>query len=77
MGLVSFKVYDVDPAEVGTVLDREYSIMVRTGLHCAYDAHKTINTFPEGTVRVSPNYFNSHEEIETFLRAMEKIIKRC
>ncbi|MFQ5901995.1 MAG: aminotransferase class V-fold PLP-dependent enzyme, partial [Thermodesulfobacteriota bacterium] len=73
VGLVSFIVEDMDPVEVGSILDRNYGIMVRAGLHCAYDAHKAIGTFPEGTVRVSPGYFNTIQDIETFLKAIEEI----
>lgn len=46
---------------IGDVLDR-YEIAVRTGLHCAPIAHKTLKTFPAGTVRFSVGYFTSEEE---------------
>ena len=45
---------------------------VRTGLHCAPAAHKTLGTYPLGTVRVSPGYFNTVEEIELTLHAVEE-----
>lgn len=73
VGLVSFTVEGRNPDEVGTRLDREFSIMVRTGTHCAPDAHMAAGTHPEGAVRVSPGYFNEHEEIETFIKAIEQI----
>lgn len=74
-GIVSFTVEGMDPALIGFTLDREHDIFVRTGLHCAPDAHRTIGTFPEGTVRVSPGFFNTEDEIEAFLRAMERIVR--
>jgi selenocysteine lyase/cysteine desulfurase len=47
--------------------------MSRPGLHCAPAAHQTINTFPQGTVRLSPGYFTTEEEINFALEAVEKI----
>jgi len=73
-GLVSFTVAGFDPSRVGFHLDRDYAICVRVGLHCAFSAHKTIGTYPEGTVRVSPGYFNSNEDIEAFLKALRAIV---
>lgn len=74
-GIVSFTVEGMDPALIGFTLDREYDICVRTGLHCAPDAHRTIGTFPIGTARVSPGFFTTENEIEAFLRAMERIVR--
>jgi selenocysteine lyase/cysteine desulfurase len=73
-GAVSFTVAGHDPAEIGFRLDREYDIAVRVGLHCAPSAHRTIGTYPGGTVRVSPGYFSSDQDIETFLGALRSII---
>lgn len=72
-GIVSFTVESMDPSLIGFTLDHEYDIEVRTGLHCAPGAHRTIGTFPDGTVRVSPGWFTTEEDIATFLRAMRKI----
>ncbi len=71
---VSFTVAGRDPAEIGFRLDSEHDIAVRVGLHCAPAAHRTIGTFPGGTVRVSPGYFNSGQDIEEFLRALRSIV---
>ncbi len=73
-GLVSFTIAGHDPAEIGFRLDSEYDIAVRVGLHCAPSAHRTIGTYPGGTVRVSPGYFSSEQDIETFLRALGSIV---
>lgn len=73
-GVVSFTMAGADPSRIGFQLDQDYDISVRTGLHCAYAAHKTIGTFPEGTVRVSPGYFNSERDIEAFLKALREIV---
>ncbi|PLY05720.1 MAG: cysteine desulfurase [Desulfuromonas sp.] len=71
--VVSFNMAGQDPSTVGFRLDREFGIAVRVGLHCAPDAHRTIGTYPQGTVRVSPGYFTTEEEIELFLSAVTQI----
>jgi cysteine desulfurase family protein len=72
-GALSFTIDGHDPATVGYRLDHEFDISVRVGLHCAPDAHRTIGTFPEGTVRVSPGWFNSHADIERLLKAVHAL----
>ena len=72
--VVSFTVAGCDPSRIGFHLDRDHDISVRVGLHCAFSAHKTIGTYPEGTVRVSPGYFNTAEEIDVFLKAVRTIV---
>lgn len=73
-GVLSFTVDGIDSAEVGFLLDRQHQIAVRIGLHCSPDAHRTIGSFPDGTVRVSPGYFNTSDDIDHFLAAMIEII---
>ncbi|GFO66603.1 cysteine desulfurase [Geomonas limicola] len=70
---ISFNLAGQDPASIGFLLDRTYGISVRVGLHCAPDVHRTIGSYPAGTVRVSPGYFTSPEDIEYFLRALNEI----
>lgn len=70
---VSFNLAGVDPAEVGFRLDQEFGICVRVGLHCAPDAHRTLGTYPQGTVRVSPGPLTRSEEIEKLLAAVRSI----
>jgi selenocysteine lyase/cysteine desulfurase len=72
--VVSFTVRGIDPSFIGFTLDRDFDIAVRVGLHCAPLAHRTIATFPEGTVRVSPGIFNTSEDIHCFLAAMNEIV---
>lgn len=64
-----------DNAEVAYRLDKYYGIKTRCGLHCAPSAHRTFNTFPQGTVRFSPGYFNTEEDIKTTLSAVNQILK--
>ena len=73
--VVSFNIEGYEPGEVGAILDQAFDIKVRTGLHCAPAAHKTLGTYPLGTVRLSPGYFNTVEEIDLTLHALEKIAR--
>ena len=69
---VSFNYKNIDPAEIGFYLD-ENGIKTRCGLHCAPLAHKTIGSFPNGTVRLSLSYFNTLEEIDYTLSVINKL----
>jgi cysteine desulfurase family protein len=73
--VVSFNIGQVSAAELCLILDRSFQIAVRPGLHCAPDAHQTLGTLQGGTVRISPGYFNTEEEIETCLQAIASIAK--
>ena len=73
VGLVSFNINGLMPSEVGFQLDEEYEIMCRVGLHCAPAAHKTISTFPTGTVRLSISHFTTEEEIQETIKAVAEI----
>ncbi len=72
-GLLSHTIDGMDPAEVGYLLDSRYSIMVRTGLHCSPSSHRTMGTFPGGTIRVSLSYMNDHDDVEAYLKALREI----
>lgn len=69
---VSFTLAGADPAEVGHQLD-ERQIAVRTGLHCSPDSHRTLGTFPAGTIRVSPGFFTAVTDIDYFLDQVEAL----
>jgi cysteine desulfurase / selenocysteine lyase len=75
-GAVSFTIDGLNPSDVGSLLDGGFDIAVRTGLHCAPLAHQTLGTYPEGTVRVSPGYSTSAEDIEYFLRSVRSLLSR-
>jgi selenocysteine lyase/cysteine desulfurase len=74
IGTLSFNVQEVDCSEVAHILDKAYGIAVRAGLHCAPAAHRTIGTFPSGTVRVSVGPYNTEEDIHTLIRAVSEIV---
>ena len=64
-----------DNAELAFLLDSEYGIMTRCGLHCAPNAHKTLGTYPQGTVRFSVGYSNTEAEIDFAVEALHKLLK--
>jgi selenocysteine lyase/cysteine desulfurase len=70
---VSFNVAGLVPSEVGLRLDEEYGIMCRVGLHCAPAAHKTLGTFPQGTVRFGLGAMNTLDEVEAALGAVAEV----
>jgi cysteine desulfurase/selenocysteine lyase len=76
VAVVSFIVEGFDSGELGYVLEQAYGILCRTGLHCAPWAHRTIGSFPQGTVRFSLGYFNREEEVEHALKALREIVCR-
>lgn len=71
--LLSFNVKGLFATECSYILDKEYDICTRGGLQCAPLIHKTINTLPHGTVRISLGYANSLQEIEILVSALKKI----
>jgi len=75
IAVVSFNIRNRLPSEIGLKLDEEYGIMCRVGLHCTPVTHKTIGTFPGGTIRFSLSYFNKIEEIEQTIEGVKKIIE--
>ncbi len=70
---LSMTVEHYDPSDVGTILDVDYDILTRTGLHCAPLIHEHHGTTPRGTVRFSVGPFNTEEHIETAVRAVAQI----
>ncbi|MGQ9600597.1 MAG: aminotransferase class V-fold PLP-dependent enzyme [Anaerolineae bacterium] len=70
---VSFNVAGIEPSEVGLRLDEEYGVLARVGLHCAPAAHKTLGTFPAGTVRFGLAALNTAEEVRAAVDAVRHI----
>ena len=70
---LSFNILGLNPNAAASILDTAYDIAVRAGLHCAALAHRTLGTLPEGTIRVSPGFFNNDQAISFFLEAIRKI----
>ena len=69
---ISFNYKSFDPAEVSYFLDCN-GIKARSGLHCAPLAHKSIGSYPGGTIRFSLGYFNTEKEIDYTLTILNNI----
>ncbi len=72
-GVVSIQTLNVDCADAAFRLDFEYGLETRVGLHCAPNAHKTLGTFPTGTIRFSFGNFNTEEDVDAAIRAITEI----
>ena len=75
IGIISFNVRDMNPHDVALSLDAEHNIAVRSGHHCALPLMKELFGLPDGTVRASTYIYNTPEEIELLLGAVEDIIR--
>ena len=73
VAVVSLDFLDGDNAVAAFELEQEYGIMTRVGLHCAPAAHKSLRTFPQGTVRFAFGAENTKEEIETCVKGIKRI----
>ena len=71
--VVSLQTLNLDMARAAYELDASYGIMTRVGLHCAPNAHKTLGTYPEGTIRFSFGSTNTRDEIDLALHALSEI----
>ncbi|HEX9080279.1 MAG TPA: aminotransferase class V-fold PLP-dependent enzyme [Desulfuromonadaceae bacterium] len=69
-GLLSFTMAGMDPSALAFMLDRTFDIAVRAGLHCAPQAHRTLGSFPGGTVRMSPGWSTTSGEVAIFCNAV-------
>ena len=73
VGVISVSFSSMDNAEASDRLEREFGILTRCGLHCAPAAHRTLGTFPEGTVRFSVGYRTTEAEIDAALTALRAL----
>lgn len=72
-GVFSVGFLNCDNAEAAWRLEREFGILTRCGLHCAPSAHKTLGSFPEGSVRFSTGWANTEADIDAALSAIAAI----
>jgi len=70
---VSLSLEGWEPVDVAAVLDSSFGIAVRSGLHCAPQAHRTLGTYPRGTVRLSPGCFTTDDDVDEALAALGKL----
>ncbi len=74
--VIALNLRNMDNARAADILSREFGIETRPGLHCAPLAHRTLGTYPEGALRLSPGCFNTGDEIAATLAAISQIAKR-
>jgi cysteine desulfurase / selenocysteine lyase len=73
VGLVGINLPGFAPAETAAILDEQFDIAVRAGLHCAPYAHKHLGTFPDGTVRLSVGLLTTAEEMREAAAAFDEL----
>ena len=74
-GICAFNILGLDCVEASQILNDEYGICVRSGLHCAYLAHKTLKTEKSGCIRVSFGFFNTTKDVANAVDAVYKMSK--
>lgn len=74
--VVSLNSNKISNSELGFYLDNDFGITTRTGLHCAPLAHKTIGTYPSGTIRFSFGVFNDLKDISYAVDSISKVLKK-
>lgn len=74
LGVVSIATEKMDIAELAFVLADKYAIATRVGLHCAPHAHKTLGTYPTGTLRFSFGWHNTATEVSAALHALSEVL---
>lgn len=71
--VISINIGNMDSGEVTFLLDSEYEIATRSGIHCSPLAHTTLGTLKQGAVRFSLGYFNTKEDIDKAIEALKEI----
>jgi len=75
-GIVAFNIEGIDSAELSSILDRDFSIAARGGLHCAPFAHKTLGTLNSGILRISPGCFNTTQDMDEIADAVKTVCRK-
>lgn len=75
--VLSFTIGNMDSSHISFLLEREFGIATRAGLHCTPLAHQTIGTLEQGTCRLSPGFFNTEQEMEAVINAIAIIGKKA
>ena len=76
ISVISFNIDTLEALDAGTLLDGEYNIACRTGLHCAPLVHEQLGTAQNGgSVRMSIGPFNTEDDIKTAIEAVKEIVE--
>ena len=73
---VSFNISNISASDAALYFEEHYGILCRSGLHCAPSAHRTLGTFPGGTIRFSFGYFNTTQDVDTAVEAVRSLVMR-
>lgn len=73
VGVISVDFAGQDNGEAAFRLETEFGILTRCGLHCAPSAHKTLDTFPRGTVRFSLGFASTEADVDAALAAIAAV----
>jgi cysteine desulfurase family protein len=76
IAVVSFNLRNITSSDAALYFEEHWGIMCRSGLHCAPAAHRTIGTFPQGTVRFSFGFFHKEKDIDLAAEAVRQILQR-
>jgi len=71
--IVSFTVEGYDPAEAAVLLEHVAGVQVRSGYHCAACIHTHLGTQSSGTVRASFGPFNTDDDVDAIVAAVQKL----
>lgn len=74
--LFSISHSELSASSFGRILYEDYGVETRVGLHCAPLAHKTLGTFPEGTVRISPSPFHTAGDFQILADLLREIAEK-
>ena len=74
-GVIGLRCLSHDCVEIAERLDSEYKIAVRSGLHCAPMAHRTLGTVTDGLLRISVGFFNTKEDISSVVSAINHLTR--
>lgn len=73
VGVVSVQTLKTELSQAAFELDDRFGIQTRVGLHCAPAAHKTLGSFPTGSIRFSFGWFNTAGDVERALSALSEV----
>ncbi|MCB9654815.1 MAG: aminotransferase class V-fold PLP-dependent enzyme [Deltaproteobacteria bacterium] len=73
--MIALNIEGIDPDQAGYILENVFSIIIRSGLHCAPLIHEALGSSPAGCLRISPSYFTSDEEVEATVEALKQLCR--
>jgi selenocysteine lyase/cysteine desulfurase len=73
VAVLAVNMEDVNPWDAGAILDADFNIAVRVGYHCAPLVHQDLGTINRGAIRFSLGIFNTQEDIDNAVRAIESL----